>query len=116
MDRIKQFIETKYSLKDKSIDEIYDTIIDLCSTYIQHQNRDGEESRIFIEEISKMIPDIDDFKVKFVSLRVSGKDKKIFDTLDLNNLTYTDIVSSMNKLLQAENIENENLGGIKRWI
>jgi hypothetical protein len=114
VDRIKQFIETKYSLKDKSIDEIYDTIIDLCSTYIQHQNRDDEESRIFIENISKIIPDIDDFKTKFVSLRVSGKDKKIFDTLDLNNLTYIDIVSSMNKLLQVKNIESENLGGIKR--
>ena len=49
VDRIKQFIESKYSLKDKSIDEIYDTIIDLCSAYIQHQNRDDEESKIFIE-------------------------------------------------------------------
>lgn len=114
IDRIKQFIETKYSLKDKSIDEIYDTIIDLCSEYIQHLNRDDEESKIFIEELTKFVPDIDGFKEKFVSLRVSGRDKSLFDNLDLNNLTYIDIASSMNKLLQEENIENENLGGIKR--
>ena len=113
-DRIKQFIETKYSLKDKSIDEIYDTIIDLCSSYIQHQNKNDEESKIFIEEIAKMIPDIDSFKTKFVNLRVAGLDKNIFDTLDLNNPTYNDVFSSMNKLLQSESIENENLGGIKR--
>lgn len=114
VDRIKQFIETKYSLKGKSIDEIYNTIIDLCSEYIQHLNRDDEESKIIIEEITKFVPDIDSFKVKFVSLRVSGKDKSLFDNLDLNNLTYIDIVSSMNKILQEENIENENLGGKKR--
>ena len=114
IDRIRQFIETKFSLKGKSLEEIYDTIIDLCSTYIQHQNRDDEESKIFIGEITKFVPDIDSFKAKFVSLRVSGKDKDIFDNLDLNNLTYIDIVSSMNKLLQEENKESENLGGIKR--
>lgn len=114
IDRIRQFIETKFSLKGKSLEELYDTIIDLCSTYIQHQNRDDEESKIFIGEITKFVPDIDSFKAKFVSLRVSGKDKDIFDNLDLNNLTYIDIVSSMNKLLQEENKESENLGGIKR--
>lgn len=114
IDRIRQFIETKFSLNGKSLEEIYDTIIDLCSTYIQHQNRDDEESKIFIEEITKFVPDIDSFKAKFVSLRVSGKDKDIFDNLDLNNLTYIDVVSNMNKLLQEENIESENLGGIKR--
>ena len=114
IDRIRQFIKTKFSLKGKSLEEIYDTIIDLCSTYIQHQNRDDEESKIFIGEITKFVPDIDSFKAKFVSLRVSGKDKYIFDNLDLNNLTYIDIVSSMNKLLQEENKESENLGGIKR--
>ena len=114
VDRIKQFIESKYSLKDKSIDEIYDTIIDLCSAYIQHQNRDDEESKIFIEEITKIVPNIDTFKTKFVSLRVSGKDKNVFDNLNLNNLSYIDIVLSMNKLLGIDNVESENLGGIKR--
>ena len=74
----------------------------------------NEVSKIFIGEITKFVPDIDSFKAKFVSLRVSGKDKDIFDNLDLNNLTYIDIVSSMNKLLQEENKESENLGGIKR--
>lgn len=114
VDRIRQFIETNYSLKDKSIDEIYDAIIDLCSTYIQHQNRDNEESKIFIEEVTKFVPDIDTFKTKFISLRIAGKDRSIFDNLDLDNISYVDIESSMDRLLQVDNIENENLGGIKR--
>ena len=114
IDRIRQFIKTKFSLKGKSLEEIYDTIIDLCSTYIQHQNRDDEESKIFIGEITKFVPDIDSFKAKFVSLRVSGKDKGIFDNLDLNNLSYADILSNMNRLLQSESVENENIGGIKK--
>ena len=114
IDRIRQFIKTKFSLKGKSLEEIYDTIIDLCSTYIQHQSKDNEESKIFIEEITKFVPDIDSFKAKFVSLRVSGKDKGIFDNLDLNNLSYADILSNMNRLLQSESVENENIGGIKK--
>ncbi len=111
VERIKQFIETNFSLKQKTREEIYDTIIDLCSTYIQHQNREEEESKLFIEEIKKVIPHIDDFKTKFITLRVSGKDKNIVANLDLNNITYEDINSSMNKLLQ---IESDEFGGIKR--
>lgn len=114
VDRIRQFIETKYSLKDKSVDEIYDTIIDLCSAYIQYQNRDDEESKIFITEIKRIIPDIESFKTKFISLRVSGQDKNIFDNLDLANITYSDVMINMNKLLQTKNTDNDELGGIKR--
>lgn len=114
VDRIRQFIKTKYSLKDKSVDEIYDTIIDLCSAYIQYQNRDDEESKIFITEIKKIIPDIESFKTKFISLRVSGQDKNIFDNLDLANITYSDVMINMNKLLQTKNTDNDELGGIKR--
>lgn len=109
VDRIRQFIDINFSLTGKSIEEVYDTIIDLCSTYIQHQSRDNEESIIFITEIRKMIPNIDDFKSKFISLRVSGQDKNIFNNLDLNNITYSDIALNMDNLLQVQ-----NLGGIKR--
>lgn len=105
-DRIKHIIETKFSLKGKSLEEIYDTIIDLCSTYIQHQNRDDEESRIFIEEITKMIPDIDSFKSKFVNLRIAGLDKNIFENLDIEHITYNDIISNMNKLLNVDTVES----------
>ncbi len=111
VERIKQFIETNFSLKQKTREEIYDTIVDLCSTYIQHQNRENEESKLFIEEIKKVIPDIDDFKTKFITLRVAGKDKNIVANLDLNNITYEDINLSMNKLLQ---IESDEFGEIKR--
>lgn len=106
IDRIRHIIETKFSLKGKSIEEIYDTIIDLCSTYIQHQNRDDEESKIFIEEITIMIPDIESFKTKFVNLRVAGLDKNIFENLDLENITYNDIISNMNKLLNLGTVES----------
>lgn len=114
IDRIKQFIETNFSLKGKSLEEIYDTIIDLCSAYIQRQSRDDEESKIFITEINRIIPDIESFKTKFISLRVSGQDKSIFDNLDLDNITYNDVMLNMNKLLQIESMDNDELGGIKR--
>ena len=114
IDRIRQFIETNFSLKGKSLEEIYDTIIDLCSAYIQHQSRDDEESKIFIAEIKKIIPNIESFKTKFISLRVSGQDKNIFNNLNLDNITYADIVSNMNRLLQVDNIENEKSGSVKR--
>lgn len=112
IDRVKQFIETKFSLKRKSLEEIYDAIIDLCSTYIQHKNRDDDESKIFIQEISKIIPDIDNFKTKFITLRVAGKDKNIFEGLNLDSITYNDILSNMNKLLVIEKLDNPE--GIKR--
>ena len=106
--KIRKFIEEKFSLKGKSLEEIYDTIIDLCSTYIQHQNKNDEESKIFIAEIKKIIPDIEDFKSKFINLRISKQDKNIFNNLDLANVTYSDITLNMDKLLQVD-----TLGGIE---
>ncbi len=114
IDRIKQFIENNFSLKGKSLEEIYDTIIDLCSTYIQHQSRDDEESKIFITEINRIIPNIESFKTKFIILRVSGQDKSIFDNLNLDNITYNDVMINMDKLLQIESMDNNELGGIKK--
>lgn len=111
VDRIKNFIDDNFSLKNKTKEDIYDSIIDLCSTYIQHQNKEDEESKLFISEIKKLIPNIEKFKSKFVDLRISGQDKNIFDNLDLNNITYQDIERNMNKLLNINEIDNE-LGGV----
>ena len=113
VDRIKRFIETNFSLKGKSQEEIYDTLIDLCSAYTQYKNRDDDESKIFIREINKFLPDIASFRDKFVELRVLGLDKSIFDNLDLNNVTYDVIVFRMNNILQIEK-KVDKLGGIKK--
>lgn len=109
INRIRNIIEEKFSLKGKSIEEIYDTIIDLCSAYIQHQNKDDEESKIFINEIKIFVPDIEDFKNKFIKLRVAGVDTSIFDGLDINSITYSDIYLNINKLSQTD-----EFGGMKR--
>ena len=108
VDRIRNFIETKLSLKGKTIEEMYDTMIDLCSTYIQHKERDDEESKIFKEEIIKLMPDIESFKTKLIALRITGKDKLIFDNLDLDNITYNDILLNMDKLLDNDRENNSN--------
>ena len=115
--RVREYIEKNFSLNGKSLAEIYDTILELCSTYIQQKNKDSEESKIFIQEIQRIIPDIDNFKTKFVNLRVEGLDKSIFENMNLESITYDDITLSMNKILQMENQEdNSKIGGIKRWV
>ena len=108
VDRIRKFIETKLSLKGKTIEEMYDSIIDLCSTYIQHKERNDEESKIYKEEIVRLMPEIENFKTKFITLRVADKDKQIFDDLDLDNITYNDILLNMDKLLANDRENNSN--------
>jgi hypothetical protein len=100
INRIKSYIITKFDLVGKTPIEIYDILIDLCSSYIQHKNREDEESKIFITELTKMMPDIDSFNTKFISLRVSGLDNHIFDNLVLGNINYSDIATNMDNLLQ----------------
>ena len=115
VNRVREYIEKNFSLKEKSPEEIYDTILELCSAYIQQKNKDSEESKIFIQEIQRIIPDIDDFKTRFVNLRVAGLDKSIFENMNLESITYDDITLSMNKILQIGNQEdNRKIGGIKR--
>ena len=106
IDRIRKYIQEKFSLRGKSIEEIYDTIIELCSTYIQYQNKEDEESKLFISEVSKLIPNMNEFQSKFRMLRVARKDMEIFNNLDIENITYADIIASMNSLLE----ENKNNG------
>ena len=103
--RILKHIKLNYDIKGKDFDEVYDIIIDLCSSYLQIKSKSDEESKIFIEEITKMIPNIDDFRNKFVSLRIKGQDKYIFNGLNPENITYDAIFYNMNNLLSQEKEE-----------
>ncbi len=104
-DRIRNVIETRYSLTGKSSEEIHDIVIDLCSDYIQHQNRTDEESKKFMDEMLKWMPTIEEFISKFKKLRAIGLDKNIFDNLDLKSITYNDIMLKIDNTINT--IENE---------
>ena len=106
IDRIKKYIAEKFSLRGKNIDDVYDTVIDLCSEYIQRKSRDDEDSKIFINELLKLIPNMDEFRSKFLMLRVARKDMEIFNNLNMENISYADIIASMDSLLE----ENKNNG------
>ena len=54
----------------------------------------SNEEKIFIGEITKLVPRIDELRTKFVSLRVAGDD----------------IIRSMNCLLNIQTEENGNMG------
>ena len=97
-ERIKTKIKQDFSLSGKSKDEIYDSIIDLCSSYIQHKSQNDEESKIFIDEIKKEIPNIDNFVNTFKELRVSRLDNTILENINLENINYSELYSKMNNI------------------
>lgn len=61
--RIRNKLEQSFNLSGKSSDDIYDSLVDICSTYIQHKSSDSEESIIYVEELKKLIPNIEEFSV-----------------------------------------------------
>lgn len=109
--RIKNKINQDYGLSGKSKDDIYDTLVDLCSSYIQHKSRDDEESVFFLEELKKVIPNIDEFADTFIQLRIARLDSTVLDNIDLSNISYNQIFSQMSSLLpkpQNESTEQKD--------
>ena len=43
------------NLSGKSEDVIYDSLVDICSNYIQNKSNDSEESIIYVEELKVTI-------------------------------------------------------------
>lgn len=100
IERIRQYISDHFTLENKSADEILDTVLDLCSMYIQQKNMGHKDSKIFISEITKTIPFIEDFTNKYAELRQNRIDYKIVEDINLDGITYFDLYSKMTELLK----------------
>lgn len=96
---IRATIEKRYSIVGKTKEEIYDTILDLCSDYIFYKSKDDKDSKTFINEIERMFPEIEDFKAKFIMLRRIGKDSEVLENIDITNPTYIEIYNNINFLV-----------------
>ena len=106
--RIRNKLTQSFNLSGKSSDDIYDSLVDICSTYIQHKASDGEESIIYIEELKKMIPNIEEFADIFKQLRVARLDSTILDNMDLSNISYGQIYDKMVSLMPRPKIEQQD--------
>lgn len=109
--RIQNKINQKFNLSGKSKDDIYDTLVDLCSSYIQYKLRDDEEAVIFLEELKRVVPNIEEFADTFKQLRVARLDSTVLDNIDLSNISYNQIFLQMSSLLpkpQKETTEQKD--------
>jgi len=103
--RIQNMISQKYGLSGKAPEQIHEVLMDICSDYIQFKNRTDEEGMIYLDEIRKIIPNIEEFSSTFKQLRISGLDKKIIENLDLNNVSYSSLFATMDSLIPKPKVE-----------
>ena len=106
--RIKNMINQKYGLNGKTPEQVHEALMDICSEYIQFKNRTDEEGMIYLDEVRKVIPNIEEFSTTFKQLRVSGLDKKVVENLDLINLSYSSIFATMDSLIPKPQVEIQN--------
>lgn len=111
--RIRNKLEQSFNLSGKSSDDIYDSLVDICSTYIQHKSSDSEESIIYVEELKKLIPNIEEFSDTFKQLRVARLDSTILDNMDLSSLSYSQIYDKMVSLMPKPKTEQSNVAYIE---
>lgn len=97
--RIKEKLNQSINLSGKLEDEIYDSLVDICSTYIQNKSNDSEESIIYVEELKRIIPNIEEFAHTFKQLRVSRLDSSILENMDLSNISFSQIYDKMSSLM-----------------
>lgn len=110
--RIRNKLEQSFNLSGKSSDDIYDSLVDICSTYIQHKSSDSEESIIYVEELKKLIPNIEKFADTFKQLRVARLDSTILDNMDLSSISYSQIYDKMVSLMPKPKTEQSDVGYI----
>lgn len=110
--RIRNKLEQSFNLSGKSSDDIYDSLVDICSTYIQHKSSDSEESIIYVEELKKLIPNIEEFSDTFKQLRVARLDSTILDNMDLSSISYSQIYDKMVSLMPKPKIEQSDVAYI----
>lgn len=110
--RIRNKLEQSFNLSGKSSDDIYDSLVDICSTYIQHKSSDSEESIIYVEELKKLIPNIEEFSDTFKQLRVARLDSTILDNMDLSSISYSQIYDKMVSLMPKPKTEQSDVACI----
>lgn len=110
--RIRNKLTQSFDLSGKSSDDIYDSLVDICSTYIQHKSSDSEESIIYVEELKKLIPNIEEFAETFKQLRVARLDSTILDNMDLASISYSQIYDKMVSLMPRPKTEQSDVGYI----
>lgn len=102
-------INQKYGLVRKTPEQLHETLMDLCSDYIQFKSRTDDERMIYLDEIKKIIPNIEEFSTTFKQLIISGLDNKITQNLDLNNISYSSLFAAMDSLIPKKESETANI-------
>jgi hypothetical protein len=106
-ERIREYIKERFDLKDKTQEEVHDTVVDLASDYIQRKDSPYEEDIIFFKELEEQIPFLEDFVEIFKELRLERKDKQILDNMDLEDISYEKIYSKMQTMRPKEELDLE---------
>lgn len=103
-DDIKQIING-YNLSDKTAQEIYDIILEVCSSYTQKKEITNDQTVHYLSELKKLIPNIDEFTEKYRKLRELRQDDKILDNMDLEDISFDKIFAKMESMLPQEEKE-----------
>jgi len=106
IDRIRRVVESTYTLSGKTKEQIYSTIENLCSDYIQKRNSDKKENLIFIEELKKLIPNLEEFTNTFIKLRHFIFSPTVLDGLDVGKgISYHQISSYISSSLEQYQLQ-----------
>lgn len=101
IDRIKSIIAEKFTLSGKSKEEVYHTIYNLCGEYFNRVGSNKKENKLFIEELKKVVPNLDGLVRTFVDLRSFTTSPSLLDGLDVaNGISYQQISSFISASLE----------------
>lgn len=101
INRIRTLINEKYNILGKSKEEIYSILESLCSEFIQKKNSSIKENIIFIEEVKRLFPNIEEFSEKFIKLRGFNHSASVLDNLDLNNISFSAVDDLVSQQLES---------------
>lgn len=106
IDRIRGIITEKFTLSGKSKEEVYDTLGELCGEYFNRRGSNKKENQLFIEELKKIVPNLEEFVQTFIKLRGFTTSPSLLDGLDVGNeISYQQISSLVSSSLEQYELQ-----------
>ena len=95
LERIRQNVTSRFSLEGKTTEQIYDTLVDISSDYIQLRRNTDAQSRMYVSEIERMVPNINEISTNLRVSRVAGVGSTFLTGITPAEINYNTIANRL---------------------
>lgn len=103
---IRDSLNKLIDISSKDADELFSKICSICEVYIQRKNCVGKENKLYIEELRKEIPDIEEIASLVKKLLIASHAKNFLIGVDPTSVSLNNLKSILENILAKKEQED----------